>query len=137
MKVLIRQTAAFPKAAISDGLGFRNSILAGFDAPGYPATFLVAYLNASLIRWLHYARNRDARQGIPQVKIGHLRAIPSPPNQGLVNALAPIGSRLSDRNASITRPEQDAIDALVEGDAGFCLSGRERALIRAWGATVR
>jgi hypothetical protein len=137
VKVLVRQTAAFPKAATSDGEAFRNSILAGFDAPEYPAAFLVAYLSSSLIRWLHYTRHRDARQGMPQVKIGHLRAVPAPPSRRLVDALATIGSNLSARNTGIADGEQAAIDALVEGVVGFDLSDYEQALIRRWAAEAR
>ena len=74
--VLIRQTARFPMAVLSDGVGFRNSILAGFATKEYPAEFLVAYLNSTPIRWLHYFRNRDARQGMPQMKIGALEGHP-------------------------------------------------------------
>lgn len=79
VQLLIRQTARYPIAAISDGIAFRNSLLAGFSVPGVRAEALVALLNSSLVRWLHYQRFRDARQPVmPQVKIAHLRAIPAP-----------------------------------------------------------
>jgi hypothetical protein len=61
---LVRQTARYPIAALSDGLAFRNSLLAVFGAPGWPAAALVTLLNSALIRWLHYMRFRDARQPI-------------------------------------------------------------------------
>ena len=38
---LLRQTARYPVAALSDGVGFRNSVLAGFALPGWPAAALV------------------------------------------------------------------------------------------------
>src|SRR5690606_15559457 len=60
VKLLIRQTARFPMAAFSDGQGFRNSILAGFDTPGASPALLLGLLNSSLYRWLHYTRQRDA-----------------------------------------------------------------------------
>lgn len=77
--VVIRQTARYPIAALSDGLAFRNSLLAGFINTTWSAPALVALLNSSLIRWHHYHSFRDARQPmLPQVKIGHLRQIPVP-----------------------------------------------------------
>jgi len=45
--VLIRQTARVTIAVTADGVGFRNSLLAGFACPPYPAGCLVAYLNAT------------------------------------------------------------------------------------------
>ncbi len=124
--VLIRQTARVPIAVRSDGEGFRNSILAGFERDGVTADMLVAYLNSSVIRWLHYYSNRDARLGMPQVKIGHLRAIPAPP-PAAIDALTAFGARLSARNDGVTAEEQRALDALV-GDA-FGLRESQRARI--------
>ncbi len=112
VKVLIRQTARYPVAARSDGLPFRNSLLAGFADEQYPADFLVAYLNSTPIRWLHYLRNRDARAGMPQVKIGHLRGLPAPP-AGLVERLARLGAALSSRNQGISAAEQATLDREV------------------------
>jgi hypothetical protein len=122
VKVLIRQTARYPVAARSDGLAFRNSLLAGFEDEAHPADFLVAYLNSAPIRWLHYLGNRDARAGMPQVKIGHLRALPAPP-PGLVPRLAALGGELSRRNAGINGEEQARLDQAVA--AAFGLSERE------------
>lgn len=130
VRVLVRQTARIPLAALSDGLPFRNSVLAAFEDASHPAEFLVAYLNSSPIRWLHYMRHRDARQGLPQVKIGHLRAIPAPPHPKLVTELARIGHLLSEANAGIDDIRQIEIDDLVS-DA-FDLSQEERARIRSW-----
>ena len=135
VRVLIRQTARFPMAALSDGVAFRNSILAGFTTEKYPAEFLVAYLNSTPIRWLHYFRNRDARQGMPQMKIGHLRAIPAPPTDALVHALAPLGVEFSQRNAGASDDDQAQIDALVS-DA-FDLSKEERSAQATWTKQVR
>jgi hypothetical protein len=130
VKILIRQTARVPIAALSDGDGFRNSILAGFESPEYPAGFLVAYLNSNPIRWLHYMRHRDARQGMPQMKIGHLRATPAPPGSDLVCALAALGEKLSSRNDGIDTEGQGQLDAIV-GDA-FALTAAQRERIRRW-----
>jgi hypothetical protein len=125
--VFVRQTARVPIAVRSDGMAFRNTILACFGSEEFPADFLVAYLNTTLIRWRHYYSNRDARLGMPQVKIGHLRKIPAP-SQGVVRALAVIGAAVSARNTGITEDEQHAINELVM-DA-FDLSDTERARVR-------
>jgi hypothetical protein len=132
VRVLIRQTARAPLAALSDGEGFRNSILAGFEDRDYPAEFVVAYLNSSPIRWLHFMRHRDARHGMPQLKIGHLRATPAPPRTGLVEHLAELGQMFSQRNVGIERHEQAALDGLV-CDA-FELEAKERERIFDWAA---
>ena len=135
VRFFVRQTARFPMAALSDGLAFRNSLLAGFEDDEHPAAFLAAYLNASPIRFLHYVRHRDARQGMPQVKIGHLRAIPAPPTRSIVPKLAEIGERLARRNEGIDEASQRAIDELV-ADA-FDLTKEERARIERWAAQLR
>jgi N-6 DNA Methylase len=80
VRFVIRQTARYPIAALHRGLPFRNSLLAGFAVEGFPADLVVGLLNSSLYRALHLALRRDARQAtFPQVKIGHLRALPEPP----------------------------------------------------------
>jgi hypothetical protein len=134
VRVLIRQTARFPMAALSDGVAFRNSILAGFATKEYPAGFLVAYLNSTPIRWLHYIRNRDARQGMPQMKVGHLRSIPAPPSDALVAALEELGHKFSKRNIGASEDEQARIDMLV-ADA-FDLTGDERQRQTSWAKEV-
>jgi hypothetical protein len=123
--VLIRQTARVPTAARSDGVGFRNSILAGFGSTEYPPDFLVAYLNSTPIRWRHYFRNRDARLGMPQVKIGHLRAIPAP-SSDVVDELNEIGRRLNERNDGVTREEQLQVDRIVGRGFGLTATELER-----------
>lgn len=135
VRVLIRQTARVPMAALSDGVAFRNSVLAGFDDDTHPAAFLVAYLNATPIRWLHYVRHRDARQGMPQMKIGHLRATPSPPDRALVADLAAMGEAWSARNEGIDDAEQARLDARVA--AAFDLTEEEQARVRRWWASLR
>lgn len=127
VRVLIRQTARVPIAALSDGLGFRNSILAGFSHNTYPAPFLVAYLNSTPIQWRHFYRYHDARHGMPQMKIGHLRAIPAPPLDW-VPILAAMGEHLSARNDGIREHEQRALDEAVA--RAFALSSAE--LERMW-----
>src|SRR5262249_27874441 len=130
VRVLIRQTARVPLAVLSDGVAFRNSILAGFADDTFTAEFVVAYLNSTPIRWLHYMRPRDARQGMPQMKIGHLRAIPAPPQMQLVSSLAAIGEELSPRNDGVREFEQAAIDDLVADM--FRFTAAEKARVMAW-----
>src|SRR5690606_27427843 len=120
--VLIRQTARIPMAARSDGTGFRNSLLAAFGSVDYPADFLVAYVNSTPIRWRHYFRHRDARLGMPQMKIGHLRSIPAPPRH-VVFELDDIGRALSERNDGMTCEEQGMLDEIVA--RGFGLTADE------------
>ena len=58
---LVRQTARYPIAAVSDGMAFRNSLLAVFGNEQWPAAALAWLLNSALVRWLHFMRFRDAR----------------------------------------------------------------------------
>jgi len=134
VRLVVRQTARVPVAALSDGLAFRNSLLAGFEDADYPAAFLVAYLNATPIRWLHYVRHRDARQGMPQLKIAHLRATPAPPSRALVAELIALGVRISECGRGLGANEQAELDALVE--AAFELSVEERSRLADFRAAV-
>jgi hypothetical protein len=83
--IVLRQTACRPVAAIHcDATYFRNSVLACYGLDGFPHAAIVAVLNSELMAWLHRRRHRDARQrAFPQVKIGHLAALPRPPTDGL------------------------------------------------------
>jgi hypothetical protein len=128
VSLLIRQTARYPIAALSDGSAFRNSILAGFEDAEFPAELLLAYLNSSPIRWLHYLMHRDARQGMPQVKIGHLRAVVAPPASATAarDDLARMGARVGARNRGIQRAEQVELDRLVADLLGLRECERER-----------
>jgi N-6 DNA Methylase len=130
ISLLIRQTARFPIAALSDGQAFRNSILAGFSSEVHRPFFLLAWLNSSPIRWYHYTRNRDARQGMPQVKIAHLRAIPAPLLAQFIPPIETFGRTLGERNAGISPDEQATLDVLV-ADA-LALDANERLVIGAW-----
>jgi hypothetical protein len=135
VRFVVRQTARVPMAALSDGIGFRNSLLAGFEDASYPAPFLVAYLNSSPIRWLHYMRHRDARNGMPQLKIQHLRSIPAPPNPRLVCELERAGSELSSRNRGVEADEQRALDRRVA--EAFELSASEEERMFAWADVLK
>jgi hypothetical protein len=132
--LVVRQTARVPVAALSDGTAFRNSLLAGFEDAEYPAAFLVAYLNSTPIRWLHYTRHRDARQGMPQLKIAHLRATPTPPSRALVSELTAFGARLSARGRGMRAAELAELDTLVE--VAFDLSAEERHRLAHFRASV-
>jgi hypothetical protein len=124
--VLIRQTARFPIAAPSDGLAFRNSILAGLPKAPYSALLLVHYLNSELMRWYHYTKHRDARQGMPQLKIGHLRALPAPPPK--------LTARLNDWSETQSNPPSEADTKQVNAWVfeAFNLSKAECAMVREW-----
>jgi hypothetical protein len=130
--LLIRQTARFPIAAMSDGQAFRNSILAGFSDEAWPAPLLLVYLNSALARWLHYTLHRDAREGMPQLKIAHLRALPALPREQakLVVELERTGVGLASRNLGLTASERALLDRLV-CDA-FELDAQERAAVLSW-----
>ena len=133
VRVLVRQTARFPMACLSDGLPFRNSVLAGFETEGLPAELLAAFLNTAPVRWFHYMRHRDARQGMPQLKISHLRALPLPAEDGARRAaLLDLGVTLSARNDGARPEEQRALDRLAADLLG--LDEEERALVAAWAA---
>jgi len=97
VRFVIRQTARYPIAALHRGLPFRNSLLAGFAVEGFPPDLVVGLLNSSLYRALHLALRRDARQAtFPQVKIGHLRALPEPPpNPGQRAQIADLSAQLT------------------------------------------
>jgi hypothetical protein len=132
VKLLIRQTARFPIAALSDGAAFRNSILAGFSTPEFPAPLLLGLLNSNLFRWLHFMGQRDARQGMPQLKVGHLRALPALPAEGARAgaAIAVLAARVGTDNAGIDREQRATLDALVE--EAFGLSATERQVVAQW-----
>jgi hypothetical protein len=134
VRVLIRQTARYPIAAVSDGLAFRNSLLAGLEHPGWAPEALVALLNSALIRWAHYMRFRDARQPVmPQVKIGHLRAIPHPiaRHGERIAELAALGRRMSE---CCGRPEWDAAREALDRMVAelYDLTPEEHATVMRW-----
>jgi SAM-dependent methyltransferase len=136
VRVVVRQTARYPIAALSDGCAFRNSLLAVFETPLWPAHALVALLNSATIRWLHHMRFRDARQPVmPQVKVGHLRSIPDPsqllPDQR--RHLALLGERLSQSKGG-TVTEREELDLLIANIYG--LDAVERAVVDTWHAAV-
>jgi hypothetical protein len=141
VRALVRQTARYPIATLSDGEAFRNSLLAVFETAAWPAPALVLLLNSALVRWLHYVRFRDARQPIlPQLKISHLRAIPAPPPGGL-GSLSPAERllALSSRSAP-SDPLLLAWDESWRSGLDRCvfelygLDVRERELVSAWHA---
>lgn len=135
--LLVRQTARFPIAAHADGLAFRNSILACFEHPEWKASLLVCFLNSGLARWLHYTGHRDARQGMPQLKVGHLRSLPAlPANVGSIRTqLEQLGAQLGQRNQGLDEAERLRIDELV--NAAFGLSPSECELVERWASAHR
>jgi hypothetical protein len=79
-------------------------------------------------------RVRDARQPVmPQLKVGHLRAIPSPPNASptIVDGLTRLGQQLSDCGGAA--PDmRSRLDSFVF--EAFDLSAVEFALVLNWHA---
>jgi hypothetical protein len=73
---------------------------------------------------------------MPQLKIGHLRALPAPPPASPARAsLEQIGRALGERNTGASPAEQAQIDALVADALG--LGPAARARIAAWASSVR
>lgn len=137
--VYVRQTARYPMVGVADGLPFRNSILAGF-ATGLSKFALAAYLNAWAIRFYHYTRFRDARQGMPQMKVAHLRALPRPgSSEALARDLDRIGRVLAAENRGVPESRQLEIDGIVSAALGCTGAERERIarFSREEGAMVR
>jgi hypothetical protein len=135
VRLLIRQTSRFPMAALSDGRAFRNSILAGFSDETWSEFFLLPWLNSSPVRWFHYMSQRDARQGMPQMKIAHLRALPAPLAGAHVEAIEALGKSLGHRNEGIGADEQQRLDELAFEALGIGES--ERATVTRWAARPR
>ncbi len=127
--VLIRQTARYPIASLSDGEAFRNSILAGFPRDGWTSPALAAYLNSTIVRFFHFTRHRDARQGMPQLKIGHLRALPAVEARFL-DGLDAMGATLARANAGIGAEARAELDAHVS--QALALDDAERSVVRKW-----
>ncbi|AUX26824.1 hypothetical protein SOCEGT47_073940 [Sorangium cellulosum] len=136
VRLLIRQTARYPIAALSDGLPFRNSILAGFCDDTWSEFALLCYLNSSPVRWWHYTRHRDAREGMPQVKIAHLRAIPAPRPAlaGLIGALDALGRELGPANAGLSAEARRRVDDVVA--SMLEMTEEERACVARWAAAT-
>jgi len=131
--LVVRQTARYPIAAKSDGLAFRNSLLAVVRHPDWPWPLLLCILNSSLIRWLHYCRFRDGRQPIlPQLKVGHLRSLPSPVQRGSHEfaCLNEMGAELAARNRGVLDSERAQIDGWVS--ALYGLSHAEHRRVAEW-----
>jgi hypothetical protein len=127
--IWIRQTARYPIAALALGTAFRNSILAGFGNERYSAHFLLCYLNSDVIRWYHFMSRRDARQGMPQLKIGHLRRLPAPLSTPSIRQLTTLGRKLGGKRVP-TDTERESLNAWACEALG--LSRPERALVASW-----
>lgn len=126
--VLLRQTSIFPIAALAGTWNFRNSVLGVFESARWPALRLLGLLNSRLIRWFHYNSFRDAREGIPQLKIGHLRKYPAPMNEEIMFKLDGPAQRLLRAPA-----DQEARDELNEAvEVAYGLDERQRGVLADW-----
>ena len=137
VRLVVRNTARYPIAALSDGCAFRNSLLAVFESTEWPAHALLALLNSAFVRWLHFHRFRDARQPVmPQLKIAHLRSIPTPPK--LVDSdrdtLSDIGRRLAARPSPLSPHERAELDRVVFDLYGVSADARE--MVIAWHSAI-
>jgi len=113
-RILLRQTADRPIAARHEPVAaFRNSVLACFGAPGHDDDYLLGVLNSALMARIHQALHRDARQrSFPQLKVGHLRALPVPGREigPLYDAIASAA-----RDCQTARPgARDQLEQLVQ-----------------------
>lgn len=113
VELVVRQTAKYTIAALHTGMPFRNSLLAGFGCDGYTAAALVGLLNSTLLRSIHLAARRDARQRtFPQVKVAHLRALPAPrPNRERGHELDALVRAIG--NGSPSAEQRERLDRLV------------------------
>lgn len=131
--LVVRQTARYPIAARSDGLAFRNSLLAVLAHPQWPWSAMLCLLNSGLIRWLHYYRFRDGRQPIlPQLKVGHLRSLPAPArcHSTEFSCLQNMGAELAARNQGVLDSERAQIDDWV--CSLYDLSPAEQRMVCDW-----
>lgn len=135
VSLYVRQTARYPIASLADGKPFRNSILAAFETPGISTSFLLCYLNSTPVRFFHFQRFRDARQGMPQVKIGHLRRMPLPNvSAAFLAELSRLGEGLARRNDGVSAEEQAQIDDAVA--RAWSCSDAERTRMAEWSRGV-
>ncbi len=128
--LFIRQTAKYPIVSPSARVAFRNSVIAAFAKPPHSAEALLAYLNSTPIRWYHFHKQRDAREGMPQVKVGHLRMLPAP-DESFLAPLSELGCLIVESGSGITDEQRAELDAL----AGKALSMEEDILSKVldWG----
>jgi hypothetical protein len=69
---------------------------------------------------------------MPQLKIGHLQALPDVPEAAAREALHAIGAAVARTNAGIGSADRSRLDELVA--AAFGLAVEERDTVRSWAA---
>ncbi|MGE3852823.1 MAG: N-6 DNA methylase [Planctomycetota bacterium] len=129
--VLVRQTADRPIAALhatGEPTFFRNSVLAAGDPTIEPRALTIILCSAAFA-FIHRHRWPDARQRTqPQVKVRHLRALPSPPLPADIAAgLVACADRLIARADPLDVIETD-MDALLAD--WLALSQAQAATVR-------
>lgn len=85
---------------------------------------------SSVSSWYHFHKQRDAQQGMPQVKIAHLRALPAP-DRRCIEGLAVLGQRLGGSNSGINDDERAELDALAFEGLGF--TPEQAEFVNGWG----
>ena len=130
VSIWIRQTAAYPIAVKSPGIPFRNSLLACYSSKQWPTDLIVGLLNSPTLQWFHFQNFRDAREGMPQVKINHLRRYPAPSNLKPLKDIATTSRKLSTANTTPSEAQNHVLHALVA--AAYDLTSDEADRIWTW-----
>lgn len=139
-RILLRQTASRPVAARHTAPAyFRNSVLACYGVPGLDDAALLGLLNSAPVAFYHRCCHADSGQrAFPQVKVGHLQALPLARDAA---ALAPLVLRLEALAAGPRTCEAEWAAALRQLDRLACqaygLSGSAEASVMGWAEAER
>jgi len=133
--LVVRQTARFPIAAPVAGMAFRNSLIAVMPDDEWSRQTLLGLLNSRVVRWFHYNRFRDAREGMPQLKVGHLRKLPRPQDCEAADEIAKDVDRLLLTRGRASNEVREAIEARVYAAYGLDLDQQQE--IESWWRSFR
>ena len=86
--------------------------------------------NSRVVRWFHYNRFRDAREGMPQLKVGHLRKLPRPQDCEAADEIAKDVDRLLLTRGRANNEVREAIEARVYAAYGLDLDQQQE--IESW-----
>jgi len=106
--IVLRQTAARPVAARHEAPAyFRNSVLACHGIRGVDPDLVVAWLNSSVVGWYHRTHVRESGQrAFPQLKLKHLRDLPTPRWQEASPELRRLARDVTRRPDSVARLDE-------------------------------